>query len=352
MDRCVYCIRPSSHKGISFNREGVCNFCVNYEKRWGGFLHDEEARAAIQASIRDVLWKKSKENKKYHVLVGMSGGKDSVFALHICREEHNLNVLTYTMDSPFLTAHARDNIQRAVNLYDVDHVWTQAPPLEMFRHFMLKTGKVCYPCNLSIMLPIRRLSHQHGINLVITGGSTLRDGLDPDGVTPGFFRNIMRESSDQDLRKIGDAWYRESVRTMASVLIGRPRLILLGSYFEGTEKDRSAMLEREFGFSFGHEHSDCELHDLASYCGLLKYGFTLKMSKYSKAILADTLDRAEALRLIEEENDYLRTFPDSIVVALDRLGVTKEQVKVVNTDHYYRDIMSKAVMWYRRRNYL
>ena len=36
--RCVRCIMPENYPGVTFDAEGVCNFCRVFEKQWGSWM--------------------------------------------------------------------------------------------------------------------------------------------------------------------------------------------------------------------------------------------------------------------------------------------------------------------------
>jgi ATP-utilizing enzymes of the PP-loop superfamily len=116
MRTCSQCILPANYRNITFDKNGVCNYCRTYEKlrpRLEDFSH---FRSLFEQRIEA-----SRGQAEYDVLVGLSGGKDSSYIAYALQKNYGLKVLTVTMDNGFLTDFAKDNVQRVVGALGVDH---------------------------------------------------------------------------------------------------------------------------------------------------------------------------------------------------------------------------------------
>jgi predicted glutamine amidotransferase len=98
--RCSKCILPNTHPFISFDMNGVCNFCLNHKD--------------IPLQSKENFIKKIQlVNKKYGgkaILSSLSGGRDSSYALHILAHKLKIKPITYTYDWGFNTDIARRNV--------------------------------------------------------------------------------------------------------------------------------------------------------------------------------------------------------------------------------------------------
>ena len=72
MKRCKKCILPENYPGITFNEEGICNYCLTYKKR--EYYGEEELKKILEAYRN--------KNGNYDCIVGISGGRDSAYALY------------------------------------------------------------------------------------------------------------------------------------------------------------------------------------------------------------------------------------------------------------------------------
>ena len=114
ISRCVRCILPDTFPGISFDPQGVCNYCQQASGR--------EALAKEQHLLRsqlDALFGEAKANRKsgsaYDVVVAFSGGKDSSYTLKLLRERYQLNCLAVTIDNGFLSESTFANCRTVVD---------------------------------------------------------------------------------------------------------------------------------------------------------------------------------------------------------------------------------------------
>lgn len=113
LTRCTKCLLPDSFPGISFDLDGVCNYC-----------HDQPPVVVLgEKAFNDRLEPYRNSSKKYDCIVPISGGRDSSFVLFKMIDDFNMNPLTLTVDSGFITEEAYRNIDAVTNALDVDHVF-------------------------------------------------------------------------------------------------------------------------------------------------------------------------------------------------------------------------------------
>jgi glucosamine--fructose-6-phosphate aminotransferase (isomerizing) len=108
--RCKKCLLPSTFPFIRFDTNGECSYCTNYIpiKKYG-----EEAL------------KKQLENKD-NVLLALSGGRDSCYALHYLAKDLGKNVKAYTYDWGVVTDLARRNMSIMCQDLNVEHIIVSA----------------------------------------------------------------------------------------------------------------------------------------------------------------------------------------------------------------------------------
>lgn len=102
MKYCKKCVLSDNMFSVSLNEEGVCNYCINYEKE----VNKKDAIKREEANLD-----KYKGQGDYDVLLAYSGGKDSTYTLYLLREKYGLRVLTMTFDNGFLSDKTFENIR-------------------------------------------------------------------------------------------------------------------------------------------------------------------------------------------------------------------------------------------------
>jgi hypothetical protein len=115
MKRCTTCILPETFPGLSFDDEGICNFCLSFK----GNDQLESDKAQLRETF-DGLIEAHRGTGTYDCLVAYSGGKDSSYLLYLIKEVYGLRQLAVTMDNGFLSPQAEINMQHVTKALGVD----------------------------------------------------------------------------------------------------------------------------------------------------------------------------------------------------------------------------------------
>ncbi len=114
--RCTRCILPETMPFISFDAEGVCNYCRRHRK------FDYPGHAALEAAVAPYRTGGSRPD----CIVMLSGGRDSSYGLYYFKEVLGMNPVAYTYDWGMITDLARRNISRLCDQLQVEHILVSA----------------------------------------------------------------------------------------------------------------------------------------------------------------------------------------------------------------------------------
>ncbi len=106
---CKTCLTPSSRPGMQVNDDGVCTACQWYEKKK---KIDWDLRASQLQKIAD--WAKSRSRSQWDCVLGVSGGKDSLWQAHQLRDRFGLNPLLVMFVGSDVTDLGRMNAENMV----------------------------------------------------------------------------------------------------------------------------------------------------------------------------------------------------------------------------------------------
>ncbi len=112
MKLCTKCVQPDTRPGIYFNEEGVCGACLYAEdvkKNIDWKSREKELREIAQ-------WAKKNAKGDYDCIVGVSGGKDSLFQALYARDRLGLRPLLVNCEPEGITDIGRKNIENLKNL--------------------------------------------------------------------------------------------------------------------------------------------------------------------------------------------------------------------------------------------
>lgn len=110
MKRCSKCIMPETKPGISFDKDGLCNACLNEELE-----KNIDWDAAYQELVTITGQVKKKKPEGYNCLIPVSGGKDST-VLSMTAKRLGLTPLCVFVEPCCITERGRKNINNLSKL--------------------------------------------------------------------------------------------------------------------------------------------------------------------------------------------------------------------------------------------
>jgi len=114
--RCVRCVQPETVPFIGLDDDGLCVDCRNVQPI---VARGHDALAAMLAPYR-------LSDGRPEVLVPLSGGRDSCYALHYIKTVLGLRPIAYTYDWGMVTDLARRNASRMCSKLGVEHIIVSA----------------------------------------------------------------------------------------------------------------------------------------------------------------------------------------------------------------------------------
>jgi len=313
---CTRCVLPDSYPGIHFDAEGVCSVCREHARAWADW---RERLPERQHVLEGLCADARRRGKEFDALIPLSGGKDSTYALWYAVKRLNLKCLAFTLDNGYLTAHARDNVDRACRALGVEHIYYCLDPNlvnALFALFMRKTGYFCSVCLRGIGMATEHVAAMYDVPLVFGGTSTRTElPVTADMFQAGpvaYVRNVLRgeslEKAAQRLlypgspkRRLGYRmfWWGSQKRVRVCAWVNLP------DYVDWTYEDMYRTIRDELGWTSPAEeaeHTDCAIHPVTTYLHNRRFpGLEIRRLTFARLIMAGQMSRDEALRLLAEE---------------------------------------------------
>ena len=110
--RCARCILPATYPFITFDQDGICNYCHEHVTQR---VHGREA-------LLKELDRYRRGDGSPDCIVAFSGGRDSSYGLHLLKKELGMTPLAFTYDWGLVTDLARRNQARMCGALGVEHV--------------------------------------------------------------------------------------------------------------------------------------------------------------------------------------------------------------------------------------
>ena len=162
---CKRCLIPNSKPDISFNSEGVCIACTNYENRQ---LIDWDSRKQALLSILEKY--KNNSSTNWDCIIPVSGGKDSTYQV-VKMLELGMNPLCVTATTCDESKIGRINIDNLRSL-GVDHIQVSPNPVvraKLNKIGFEQVGDIAWPEHVGIFTVPVRAAVQFNIPLIIWG---------------------------------------------------------------------------------------------------------------------------------------------------------------------------------------
>lgn len=175
---CKKCVMDGSAKEITYDSEGVCNFCHQAQK---ALKEIELEKPNLEKRISDIKNKGNK--KKYNCLIGLSGGVDSSTVLHYA-VSLGLRPLCFTMDNGYNDPRADENILRLVETLKVPlyRYVLNINRYEEVRAAYLKAGLVNVEAVYDNLLAgaSYQMANEYGIEWILSGGNVASESIMPE----------------------------------------------------------------------------------------------------------------------------------------------------------------------------
>ncbi len=359
--RCSKCILPATTPFITFDQDGVCNYCLEHQK----------ITFFGKKKLENVLAKHRRRDGQADCLVAFSGGRDSSYGLHLLKKELGMNPIAFTYDWGMISDLGRRNQARLLGKLGVEQIlvsadidkkrkhirenilaWLKKPDLGMVPLFMQGDKQCEYYAD--------QVMRKHRIPLMIycrgnelekeefkAGHCGIREA-DPGGV----IHNLAAKNKLKLLGYYGKqyllnpSYINSSVFDTAfgyfSTYLAKHNYLYLWHYLPWEEKKILQTLTREYGWELSPDTpTSWRIGDgtpaFYNYIYYQVQGFTENDSLRARQVREGILSRQKALELVRQENkpqyNNLKWYFDTL--NLDGDGVLKkvDQMKKMYANH-------------------
>lgn len=282
---------------ITYDKTGVCNFCRQWES-----IEDARRSEATLLPWHVRQMKKDGRGKEYDVLLGLSGGVDSSYCLHLVKEQ-GLRPLCFSIDNGWNNPDADENIMRMVETLKVPF-YRYTIDVQKFRELQQAfidsgTPNVEIPTDHILMASTYEMAHQYGIKWVISGGNHAGEGIMPpswgyQARDLVFIKDVYRTYTGKKLDGLPMLslmkfnWYQ---------WIRKIRIFNLLDYYEYRIEDAKRVLKERYGWKeYGEKHCESRFTQWFQNFYLRKiFNIDKRFAHYSSLINSGQMKRADAL---------------------------------------------------------
>jgi len=293
--RCIYDERVPS---ISFNHEGVCNYCLQVERLIEQYGTGQPKGEAQFTSILEDI-RRTGRGKPYDCIVGVSGGTDSSYLVYLAKE-FGLRPLAVHYDNTWNSAIATMNIHKVLSGLNVDlytHVVANKEADDIFRAFFLSgVAEIEAATDLGYAYLLRKVAAKYSIKYILEGHSYVEEGITPLGrnyFDGRYIQSIHRRFGRSRMETYPLMTFS---RFLKSALFHQVKFIRPLWYLKYAKEEAKAFLAEQFGWCYyGGHHLENRM--TAFYHSVYlpqKFGCDMRNNTLAARVRNGTLSRAEA----------------------------------------------------------
>ncbi|MCR4336551.1 MAG: N-acetyl sugar amidotransferase [Candidatus Omnitrophica bacterium] len=322
---CSRCIYDDHIPYISFDSEGVCNYCRQHEQLDQEYPTGEKGRAILEALAKKI--KHEGRHLKYDVVVGVSGGTDSSYLLHLAKEL-GLRPLAAHFDNTWNSKIAVENIYNVLNKLNIDlytHVVDAQEFCDLFKSFFkASVPDIDTPSDIGLATTHYLAARKYKIKYIFEGHSFRTEGISPHGwfyMDAKYIQTVQKQFGSHKIKTFPNLWLSSWLKWSVIDGIKKVRPLYYIDYHKDQVKD---FLSRELNWKWygGHHMENRTAYFTNNYYLPRKFKIDLRYSEFSALVRSGQMSREEALKLIQEPKPFNKDILEEIK---KRLGFTDEE---------------------------
>ena len=309
---CKCCVMDTSDADIVFDDNGVCMRCNEYKNRilpqWNyGEGHEEELNTLL-AEI-----KRKGQGKQYDCILGLSGGLDSSYMLHLAVKEWGLRPFVFHIDAGWNLPVAEENIKRLTEKLCVEHHvekmdWDEMREIQR-AWFRTGLGMLDAPQDHAFIALIDKYSRELGVKYILNGYNISTEIIaDPESWEKGsgptgdgtFMRDVIKKYCSIPIKNYTFTngfkhkfWipYVLGVKTIKPL-----NLVPI------TKEKMIQTLSEEYGYvPYGQKHfEDLLTKFLEGWWTPTRFGHDIRRAQLSSLVVTGQMTREEALEILSK----------------------------------------------------
>jgi len=332
MEVCSRCIYDERTPGITFDENGVCNYCHQHDDLEREYPTGDAGWKKLEEIARQI--KNSGKGKKYDCVIGISGGCDSSFLLHIAKAKLGLRPLAVHFDNTWNSKTAVENIHIMLKRLDID-LWTYVMDNDEWNDLARSMLRASVP-EIDALTDIALTTTQYiaadkfKVKYMLNGHSFRTEGITPNaGDTNWFYfdgkyiESIQKQFGSKRIQKFPNLLL---LRWMNWLLMDIKRLRPL--YYVNYQKEETKrFLNKEYGWHwYGGHHLENRFCAYNHYLLNTKFGIDLRSVEISALIRSGQITREQGLEEIKNPQSY----PAELVTEVKkRLNLSDEEYDAI-----------------------
>jgi N-acetyl sugar amidotransferase len=352
---CTNCVMDTTDTVISFDEKGVCDHCNNY---YNNILPNWDTGEGGRKTLQEIIAKVKEDgkNRDFDCIMGMSGGADSSYMLHLVVKEFGLRPLVFHVDGGWNSELAVQNIEVMIDKLGLD-LYTEVINWEEMKDFQLSFFKASVP-HLDIpqdhafVATLYNFADKYNIKYILNGGNYSTECINNPkewlyfGTDMAQIKDIHGQFGTMPLKDYPFSSvlrHKFYLRYIRKINVVKPL-----NYMTYIKEDAMRFLQNEYGWQpYPQKHFESRFTRFyEGYWLPKKFGFDTRKVQYSSLILTGQMKRDEALEKLSAPAIDEETAAHDFEYVATKLGITVEELQ------RYMDAPNRSYSDYKNQEWL
>ncbi|MCZ2207580.1 N-acetyl sugar amidotransferase [Cylindrospermopsis raciborskii] len=333
---CTKTVMDTSDPGITFDQDGISNHYWNFQKvvkpNW---YNNSQGLARLEQTVETI--KNTAKGRDFDCIMGLSGGADSSYMLHIMVTKFGLRPLVFHVDGGWNSEVAVNNINALVEKLGLD-LYTEVINWEEMRDFqlaMFKSGvpHLDIPQDMAFISVLYKFAEKYDIKWILNGGNISTECVLPPleilywGTDSDHVRDILSRYGQVPMRTYPFTsifYHKFHLRYFRDIKVFKPL-----NFMSYIKKEAMAELQQVYGWKpYLQKHFESRFtRFFEGYWLPTRFGYDMRRNQFSSLILTGQMTRDEALSkleqpaldsaMVEREFNYIAT----------KLGISTDELR-------------------------
>ena len=328
---CKKGVWNNSIYNINFDNEGISNYYYMFNKLENAFPNNTEGEKIWNKILKTI----SMNNNKYDCIVGLSGGTDSSYLLHLAVKKWKLKPLAVYLDNGWSTEIAVSNIKKMTDSLNVDletYVINYEEVKAVLTSFMkAQLPWIDSPTDFAIKSILYKLAAKEKIKTILVGTDFRSEGKQPEEWTHidyKLFKYVVKKYSNIKLKTFPQMSIAKQLYYNAILKIQRYQPFYFLNY---NKKDAQNILINNYDWKYygGHHHENLFTKFAISFWMYKKFNIDKRIITLSAQVVSKQINRGAALESLKNAPYDVDTIDADIQVVLKKLGMSSSEFKKI-----------------------
>ena len=353
---CTNCVMDTTDPNITFDEKGVCDHCHDYENNVKpNWPPDHRAKEQILNLVDKI--KKDGKGREFDCLLGLSGGVDSSYMLHLAVKEFNLRPLVFHVDGGWNSEIAVHNINVMIDKLGLD-LYTEVINWQEMKDFQLaffKSGvpHIDIPQDHAFIATLYRFAEKYKIKYILNGGNFSTECVQYPmewfyyGTDMRQINDIRKKFCTNDLSTYPfSSIFRHKIFLK---YVKRVNVVKPLNYVSFIKKDALELLQSEYNWKpYNEKHYESRFTKFyEGYWLPERFGYDTRKVQYSSLILTGQMTREEANEKLSIPAYNTDTIDDEFNYIATKLGISSGELRdyLSSPKRYYWDYKNQQYIF-------